>query len=441
MHGHELPSIRRGSAYRNAAGAVGAACFFFGLLVVGSSAASADVEVSVAERTMYVVDTPGTSGPVFLRADPAQHFAFPVFPNAPGTTIITPPPVDLPERFMVSTEGAPPTGQGPCAPMPVASGRPDSAYCPTDGIQRIVFDLGDGADELIVSPDITTPNDGLPIRTPVDVSLGDGDDVVQFAYGLYGDVSIDGGAGNDRIELDCPLDPGLVTGPTRADIRGGAGDDRLCASSKVGDLRIDGAAGDDWITGAATTPHATTMLGGPGNDNIGERLGPNRVDAGAGDDKILLPEFPDGNLDRYTCGPGSDHLVASGGGPPREDVYADDCPPRGAVRIARTGRIRMSGASATASIGVTIRNPLSLSATLGAPVTLGRIRRVRLRPGRRTLRFALGRSGRAAVRGRRSVRLNIAGVADNRQGDRAGLSLGGRGELGGGINRRFRVSG
>ncbi len=103
------------------------------------------------------------------------------------------------------------------------------------GIDRVLFDGGIGDDELDASG-----LDGLPI----DFVGGTGDDTVLVGSGSEARLSIlDGGAGNDRIE---------VAGGGRFRILGGLGDDEI--ESGTGTVSVNGGAGGDTITtGAGST--------------------------------------------------------------------------------------------------------------------------------------------------------------------------------------------
>ena len=103
------------------------------------------------------------------------------------------------------------------------------------GIDRVLFDGGIGDDELDASG-----LDGLPI----DFVGGTGDDTVLVGSGSETRLSIlDGGAGNDRIE---------VAGGGRFRILGGLGDDEI--ESGTGTVSVNGGAGGDTITtGAGST--------------------------------------------------------------------------------------------------------------------------------------------------------------------------------------------
>lgn len=437
------------------AAAVAACC-------VSAPRSRADVTVALVGDTMVIADSPGGSENVDTLAYPERHDPYPAgWP--PGLNITT----DLPARYMVFVEqgtsiGPPPpplgavTAQPPCATVAtVLFGHPRGAmaYCPSAAVARIRLDMGDADDRTDFSgtgPYSNGTFGNLPITVPVDIALGDGNDLVEDAFGLDGPLLVDAGAGNDRVSIggNEPDGPrGGRPGPAAARLIGGPGNDALGVITRAGDVFVDGGEGDDSVGGLTARPHTAHVIGGPGNDHAGNggklgdgfKTGVTTIDLGAGKDTILLPEFPGGSVDHYICGPGTDHLVATSAGPPRDDVYDDSCPPLGALRFASTGRLRPAAGAAT--IAVSVRNPVTLDATLTAGGTrIATAKHVRLARGRQVLRFTLTARGRGLA-GKRSVRATLAGVADNEHGDRAKLTRASLGEATAGVARRFKVTG
>lgn len=152
----------------------------------------------------------------------------------------------------------------PCTPQRFNSGNAATQVsCPKANFDAIQVSLGGSEDTLNVK--ITPPFFvSAAGETAADVlTTGDTDDVVT---GEQGNDTLDSGAGND-------------------DVDGGDGNDTISAGA--GNDKIQGAGGTDTIT------------------------------AGAGDDNI---KTPDGNVDKLTCGEGSDTVVAD-----TIDEVAPDC--------------------------------------------------------------------------------------------------------------------
>lgn len=96
-------------------------------------------------------------------------------------------------------------------------------------------------------------------------------------------IVMDGGAGNDKLELDNTVGVG-------ASVTGGDGNDTLIGSS--GGDTLDGGAGNDSLTGNAGDDSLTgdagndTLLGSDGNDTLSGGMGADSMDGGAGTDTV-----------------------------------------------------------------------------------------------------------------------------------------------------------
>ncbi len=136
-----------------------------------------------------------------------------------------------------------------------------------------VFDGGAGTDTILLSsandalflddPYSDTPSEGARIRNVEIINAGDGNDVVDLTstrFG-YGDVTIDGGAGNDVLWGNAGNDS-ILGGTGNDNLFGGSGRDTL--SGGDGNDTIDGGRGDDLLIGGAGDD---VIFGGAGNDS------------------------------------------------------------------------------------------------------------------------------------------------------------------------------
>jgi len=135
-----------------------------------------------------------------------------------------------------------------------------------------VFDGGAGTDTILLSsandalflddPYSDTPSEGARIRNVEIINAGDGNDVVDLTstrFG-YGDVTIDGGAGNDVLWGNAGNDS-ILGGTGNDNLFGGSGRDTL--SGGDGNDTIDGGRGDDLLIGGAGDD---VIFGGAGNE-------------------------------------------------------------------------------------------------------------------------------------------------------------------------------
>jgi large repetitive protein len=135
-----------------------------------------------------------------------------------------------------------------------------------------VFDGGAGTDTILLSsandalflddPYSDTPSEGARIRNVEIVNAGDGNDVVDLTSTrfAYGDVTIDGGAGNDVLWGNAGNDS-ILGGTGNDNLFGGSGRDTL--SGGDGNDTIDGGRGNDLLIGGAGDD---LIFGGTGNE-------------------------------------------------------------------------------------------------------------------------------------------------------------------------------
>ncbi len=170
-----------------------------------------------------------------------------------------------------------------------------------------VFNGGDAYDTLLGSsgndvlrlddPSIPAGRSQPRIRSIEAINMGDGNDVVDLSSTrfVYGNVSIDGGDGNDVIWSGTG-DDRITAGQGNDELDGGAGNDGL-----------SGGAGDDLIGGSGAGNDINQ--GGDGNDSITDWLGNNVLDGGAGNDRLQQ-----GNGNGFLAGGrGNDTLLTGAG--------------------------------------------------------------------------------------------------------------------------------
>ncbi|MFT4558666.1 MAG: Ca2+-binding RTX toxin-like protein, partial [Planctomycetaceae bacterium] len=151
----------------------------------------------------------------------------------------------------------------------------------------------DGVPQLLtgsVAIDGGTGNDRVEIRgvqrTALTLSGSDGNDTL---YGGMGDESIDGGAGADMLFGGSGND--RVNGGTGNDlIHGNTGDDTLVGND--GDDNIHGGSGHDVLTGGAGNDNLSgqggndTLIGHDGDDVLNGGAGRDALSGGAGQDQL-----------------------------------------------------------------------------------------------------------------------------------------------------------
>ncbi len=133
-----------------------------------------------------------------------------------------------------------------------------------------------GLDKLVISADVTI--DGTPAGCTHPTALLV-TDLKTFACdrSAISKVVFDLGDGNDQVIAPSGLTilgaTVLPLGTTRLDISGGTGSDTLIGGA--GDDRLDGGAGDDVLTGGLGDD---ILIGGDGEDTVGPGAGNNTVD-------------------------------------------------------------------------------------------------------------------------------------------------------------------
>ncbi len=155
------------------------------------------------------------------------------------------------------------------------------------------------------------------------VELGEGDQQAMIKYSPI-PVIIDGGPGRDR--------PSVVGAPS-ATILGGTGDDIINADVD-GPVMIDGGAGDDTIDiaqgeatvtggeGDDTIRGASRADGGNGNDQLEATIAGARLTGGAGNDTFVTASPRKPTKQSIDCGAGSDSADIDG-----SDVLGAGCGP------------------------------------------------------------------------------------------------------------------
>lgn len=216
--------------------------------------------------------------------------------------------------------------------------------------QTITVDGNAGNDSIsIQNADHTTVGGGAGVDTiRVDfantalIKGQDGDDDIYLRYTSKktgsGNVSIEGGAGDDTITVgrkpnggDDLCDDVTVFGgagddsitviASNASIEGGAGNDTIINDHGLKNVYFDGGDDDDYID---MDNYASTVLGGAGNDFISVKGSSSTVDGGTGDDTIKIWGWAEDLF--VTGGAGADTflLVQPGFGATLTDLTAED---------------------------------------------------------------------------------------------------------------------
>ena len=173
----------------------------------------------------------------------------------------------------------------------------------SDDEDQVIFYTGSGPAVTSAPRECVVEDWGAvecPLPARVRVVLGASDDRVTVSYGFPASVAvtIDGGAGNDR----------LSGGDGPDTLIGGAGNDEL--NGYAGNDVVDGGDGDDEVLGYSG---ADILRGGAGDDNLSpdgyEQPSPDVVDGGPGTDTI-----EDGYSSRFSDGPIPHIYLTLGGG-------------------------------------------------------------------------------------------------------------------------------
>ena len=151
---------------------------------------------------------------------------------------------------------------------------------------------GDGVDTFVVS------------AVGVGVYGNGGDDLfVVGPPGRRGSNLLDGGAGNDRYELEGASN----------NVIAGDGNDRVAAFGDPLAQNLSGGAGNDSVSGG---PGNDAINGGPGNDTLSGFGGANTIYGGSGNDLVLATSSS--KPQHLYGGPGNDRV---GGGPGPDLLY------------------------------------------------------------------------------------------------------------------------
>ncbi len=177
-----------------------------------------------------------------------------------------------------------------------------------------------GADAILLDDTRSGAQQSGPRLSGIEIiNAGAGDDVVDLTSTRYsyGDVTIDGGSGNDVLWSSEGNDT-LLGGAGNDRMDGGAGKDYLFGGSGNDDLVggnmediLQGGSGDDSLKD--TSPTAGGLMdGGSGNDVLEASTGKTLFIGGTGDDTIRLGGGSD--IIAYNRGDGRDTVKAGNGG-------------------------------------------------------------------------------------------------------------------------------
>jgi Ca2+-binding RTX toxin-like protein len=197
----------------------------------------------------------------------------------------------------VSERGSAPMSTPPASGCGITG---STATCGDDGVTVLFIDLGDGADQLLV----TTATDTTVIGGGGNdmIELSGGNDLVR-AQGE--DDTIRGGDGSDLLYGDDASEIDPATGADR--IEGGPGNDT--ASGGRGNDVIAGDDGADMLRGGSADD---SLFGGAGADRLSGEQGADEMDGGVDDDVVGIPGTVAVGAALAPAEPGNDVVV---GGP------------------------------------------------------------------------------------------------------------------------------
>jgi Ca2+-binding RTX toxin-like protein len=177
---------------------------------------------------------------------------------------------------------------------------------------------GTAADDAIFLDDLYSPFYANAKRARLEsverIVVGEGNDVVDLTSTLYahGDVTIEGGAGNDVLWASSGND--VLYGETgNDDLFGGAGNDFLAGGG--GNDTLNGDRGNDLLQGDAGNDTLTDTAGanlfhaGAGNDSLTGGVGNELLIGGAGNDTLVTGAGRD--LVAFNRGDGQDTVTAT----------------------------------------------------------------------------------------------------------------------------------
>jgi len=202
--------------------------------------------------------------------------------------------------FTFQDSGATLTASSPCA---LSNG---TVFCPSGGVTKIRFLLGDGDDSVLVTSDV-----GVSVVTEIDAGTGAGG-LQSLRSESPGKTIVTGGPGTDHITTFGGDD--VLNGGAGDDmIRSGLGHDTVGGGAGADDIRTEGGAdeihgddGDDLIYGDAGMDD---LYGDAGNDRLYGEQDADRLYGGDGDDWLLGDgSFEQGfaSGDELNGGPGRD---------------------------------------------------------------------------------------------------------------------------------------
>lgn len=196
--------------------------------------------------------------------------------------------------------------------------------------------LGTSGDDVLFleDPDSPFPSGAEPRISGIErIEMGDGSDIVNLigSHYTYGNVTLDGGNGNDLLWASSGDDV-LLGGAGNDDMFGGAGRDYL--SGGPGNDTLSGDHGNDLIEGADGNDALTDAFGnnlfyaGRGNDKAVGGSGNELFIGGKGNDTIVTGQGSDiiafnrgDGRDTITGGSNADNTLSLGGGIRYQDLY------------------------------------------------------------------------------------------------------------------------
>jgi len=233
------------------------------------------------------------------------------------------------------------------------------------------FDLGNGNDQFLAN---LGDLGGQARDLDLSVSGGNGNDTVSYNYekltplviNASAKIVLDGGAGDDRISVSAPVS-GVAVGHGRfvAVLTGGGGNDSIAVDiTNTGnvlaqrDITLDGGAGNDaldleaereGITGWAPTADRFELRGGSGDDilvpiqcnligpyDVRESL---RVDGGSGNDLLFVQQMWEPAPDTPSTGRlfATTELLGGAGDDSLTSILCNDTPAGGMTEVRADG--------------------------------------------------------------------------------------------------------
>lgn len=152
-----------------------------------------------------------------------------------------------------------------------------NARCPTDGLTRVVVDLGDGDDQY----------DGSPERVATELRLGAGDDTATLDTRSGVLNALGGGPGDDTFDVGRSSGSDAVNGDADRDAVTYASRSFGAAGTAGLTIRLDGIANDGGSTEGDNVQTDVEAITGSGrNDQLFGSAGPDTLEGGPGVDSF-----------------------------------------------------------------------------------------------------------------------------------------------------------